>query len=127
MSRIGKLPINIPQGVKLSVSDKNFVTAKGPLGELSQQVDPCITLNITDDLLVLERHTEQLRHKSLHGLYRALLFNMVKGVSTGFRAEQELVGVGYRATATGQTLELILGYSHHIIFELPKEINVEIN
>ncbi|MDP4266057.1 MAG: 50S ribosomal protein L6 [Bacteroidota bacterium] len=125
MSRIGKLPISIPQGVKINVTDKNVVTVKGPMGELSQSVDPCITVNVNDDSIVLERHTEQLRHKSLHGTYRALLANMVKGVSTGFRVEHELVGVGYRATANGNVLDLSLGYSHNVIFELPTDIKIE--
>jgi large subunit ribosomal protein L6 len=125
MSRIGKLPISIPAGVQIKVSDKNLVTVKGSLGELSQQVDPDIQIKIEDGLITLERPTEQKRHKSMHGLYRSLIANMVHGVSVGFKTVQELVGVGYKASATGQVLELALGYSHNIIFELPEEVKVE--
>jgi len=124
MSRIGKLPISIPAGVQIKVTDKNLVTVKGSLGELSQQVDPDILIKVEDGHITLERPTEQKRHKSMHGLYRSLLANMVKGVSEGFKTVQELVGVGYKATATGQVLELALGYSHNIIFELPEEVTV---
>jgi large subunit ribosomal protein L6 len=125
MSRIGKLPISIPAGVQVNITDKNLVTVKGGLGELSQQVDPDIIIKVEDGHITLERPTEQKRHKSMHGLYRSLIANMVKGVSEGFKTVQELVGVGYKATATGQVLELALGYSHNIIFELPQEIKVE--
>lgn len=124
MSRIGKLPINIPNGVQVTVSDKNVVTVKGPKGELSQVVDPAITVNVDGSTLTLERHSEQKTHKAKHGLYRALLSNNVKGVSEGYKIQQELVGVGYRANATGQVLELTLGFSHNLVFELPKEIKV---
>jgi large subunit ribosomal protein L6 len=124
MSRIGKLPISIPAGVQIKVTDKNLVTVKGGLGELSQQVDPDILIKVEDGHITLERPTEQKRHKSMHGLYRSLIANMVKGVSEGFKTVQELVGVGYKATATGQVLELALGYSHNIIFELPEEVTV---
>ncbi|MBO4582168.1 MAG: 50S ribosomal protein L6 [Bacteroidales bacterium] len=126
MSRIGKLPISLPSGVSVNVDDKtHVVTVKGQKGELTQYVDPCITLSIEDGVLHVERHTEQKRHRAMHGLYRALLANMVKGVSEGFTVVQQLVGTGYKAQATGQLLELSLGYSHNIIFELPKEITVE--
>lgn len=127
MSRIGKLPIQIPKGVEITVSDNNIVTVKGPLGELKQTVDPAIALEINKETSVLQisRPTDQKRHRSLHGLYRALLFNMVKGVSEGFTTIQEIVGVGYKATATGQLIDLSLGYSHNIIMELPTEIKVE--
>ncbi len=125
MSRIGKLPINIPQGVKITISDKNYVTVKGPKGKLEQQVDPEIKIIKKDNVITLERPTEQKRHKSIHGLYRALLANMVKGVTEGFKTVQELVGVGYKAQAKGQELELSLGYSHNIIMILPEEIKVE--
>ena len=125
MSRIGKLPINLPKGVEISRNEKtNIVTVKGGLGQLEQYVDPAISLNIEDGVLTLTRATEQKRHKALHGLYRALVFNMVKGVSEGFTVVQELVGVGYKAQANGQLLELSLGYSHNVIFELPSEIKV---
>ncbi len=125
MSRIGKLPITLPKGVEVSRNEKNnIVTVKGPLGELQQYVDDAISCNVEDGQLVLTRATDQKRHRALHGLYRALLNNMVTGVSQGFEIKQELVGVGYRAQATGQQLELSLGYSHNIIFEFPEEISV---
>lgn len=125
MSRIGKLPITLPAGVEISRNEKsNIVTVKGPLGELQQYVDEAISCQVEDGKLILTRPTDQKRHKALHGLYRALLNNMVIGVSQGFEIKQELVGVGYRAQATGQQLELSLGYSHNIIFEFPPEISV---
>jgi len=124
MSRIGKLPITIPSGVTITVSDKNLVTVKGSKGSLSQQVDPDIIVKVENNEMLLQRPTDQQRHRSMHGLYRSLLFNMVKGVSDGFTVNQELVGVGYKATATGQVLELALGYSHNFVFELPNEITV---
>ncbi len=127
MSRIGKLPISIPTGVEINVSDKNIVTIKGLLGELTQSVDPSIKIIIDSEksLLLVDRPSDQIKHRSLHGLYRSLIFNMVKGVSTGFKTTQEIIGVGYKATANGQILELSLGYSHNIVMELPKEIKVE--
>ena len=125
MSRIGKMPISIPQGVEIQVSDKNLVTVKGKLGELHQQVDPDIKVNVNDGEVVLERPTDQKRHKSMHGLYRALIANMVQGVSEGFKITQELVGVGYKAQAKGQMLELSLGFSHNLVFVLPDEVKVE--
>ena len=127
MSRIGKLPINLPKGVEVSISDKNLVTVKGPLGTLVQQVDRDIKLvvNKEDNIVTVERPTDQIRHRALHGLYRALIFNMVKGVSEGFTTVQEIIGVGYKAQATGQVLELSLGYSHNIFMELPNEVKVE--
>lgn len=124
MSRIGKLPISIPKGVEVKVSDKNLVTVKGPLGTLEQQIDPDIKVNIENGVVELERPTEQKRHKSIHGLYRALIANMVHGVSDGFKIVQELVGVGYKAVAKGQLLELSLGFSHNIVVVLPEEIKV---
>lgn len=124
MSRIGKLPITIPKGVEVTVSNNNIVTVKGPKGELKQTVDPAITLKVADGNVIVERHTEQKRHKSMHGLYRALISGMIHGITAGYKTEQELVGVGYRATAKGQLLELILGYSHHVMFEIPKEIKL---
>lgn len=123
MSRIGKLPINIPSGVKLTFNDGEVVV-KGPLGELKQQVNSEFKFNLTDNILVIERPTEQKTHKALHGLYRSLINNMVVGVSKGFTINQEVVGVGYKAEANGQLLNLTLGYSHEIVFELPKEITV---
>lgn len=125
MSRIGKLPIKIPAGVTVSINDKNVVTVKGHKGELTQELKGDITLEIEDGILQLKRPTEQKKHKSLHGLYRSLINNMVIGVSEGYKIVQELVGVGYKASNTGQLLELGLGYSHNIFIELPKEIKVE--
>lgn len=125
MSRIGKLPIHLPKGVTVNVSDKNVVTVKGPLGELSQFMDPAITISQEETNLVIKRATEQQRHRALHGLYRSLLNNMVTGVSTGYKIVQELIGVGYKATNNGQILDLTLGYSHRIVMELPKEIKVQ--
>ncbi len=125
MSRIGKLPIEIPQGVKVNITKENVVEAKGPMGELTQQVDPDIKIKIEGTTVTLVRPTEQKRHKAMHGLYRSLLNNMVEGVSKGFEIKQELVGVGFRATSKGQLLELAVGYSHAIFLELPPEVKVE--
>ncbi len=125
MSRIGKKPVNLPQGVSVKVSADNVVSVKGPLGELTQKVDPDITVNVEGTEVVLTRPTDQKRHRSMHGLYRALINNMVVGVSTGWEIQQELIGVGYKAEAKGQVLELSLGFSHDIHFLLPKEIKVE--
>ena len=122
MSRIGKLPINIPDGVQVSISDDNLISVKGKLGELHQLVDPRIKVKLKESNLVLERGSEQKDEKSLHGLYRALLANMVKGVTEGYEIIQELVGVGYKATIKGQMLEISVGYSHNIVLELPAEI-----
>lgn len=124
MSRIGKMPIAIPSGVQITVSDKNLVTVKGKRGELKQQVDPDIIVKVENNELLVQRPTDQKRHRSMHGLYRSLLANMVTGVNDGFTVVQELVGVGYKATVTGQVLEMSLGYSHNIVFELPGEIEV---
>jgi len=125
MSRIGKLPITLPAGVKISVSETNLVVVKGPLGELQQQVDPKISVKIDGNTIAIERKSDERDDRSKHGLYRALIFNMVKGVSEGFTTVQELVGVGYKATGTGQLLELSLGFSHNIVMELPDSIKVE--
>lgn len=125
MSRIGKLPIEIPEGVQITVSDDNTVTVKGKLGELNQQVDPKIEVKIQDGQLVLKRFDEQKDTKSKHGLYRSLISNMVQGVNEGFTIVQELIGVGYKAEAKGQVLELSLGFSHNVVFELPDEVSLE--
>lgn len=124
MSRIGKAPIAIPAGVTVTVKD-NTVTVKGPKGELSQQVNPDIKVEIEDGHVHVTRPSDNREHRSLHGLYRALIHNMVVGVSEGYRKELELVGVGYRANADGQVLELALGFSHAIYIKLPKEIKLE--
>lgn len=122
MSRIGKLPVNLPQGVTVKVEAGNVVVVKGPLGELKQKVDSDITVSVEDGVLKVARPTDQPRHRSLHGLYRALINNMVTGVSKGYTIQQELVGVGYKVEAKGQILEFSLGYSHDIALELPKEV-----
>ena len=124
MSRIGKAPITVPAGVSIQVKD-NVVTVKGPKGELSQEVNPEITVNVEEGQIELTRPSDAREHRSLHGLYRALINNMVVGVSEGYKKEMELVGVGYRATSTGQVLELALGFSHAIYIKMPKEIKVE--
>jgi large subunit ribosomal protein L6 len=124
MSRIGKAPISLPAKVEFSVSKGNLVTVKGPKGTLTRQVDPDITFRVEDNTLYVERPTDQKRHRSLHGLYRALIFNMVQGVSEGFVRELEVIGVGFRAANTGQQLELTIGYSHPVIFELPSEVGL---
>jgi large subunit ribosomal protein L6 len=125
MSRIGKLPIDIPKGVEVNVSPDNTVTVKGPLGQLTQKVDSSVSLKKEDHTLTFERATDEKQHRAYHGLYRALIANMITGVSQGFETRQELVGVGYRAQATDQVLELSLGYSHNIVFEIPVEVKVE--
>lgn len=125
MSRIGKLPITLPAGVAVTVGEDNVIKLKGPKGELSQQVSGGMKIEVNDGILTIERPNEERDSRSLHGLYRSLLNNMVIGVSEGFRKELELVGVGYRVTNNGQILELSLGYSHNIFMELPKEIKVE--
>lgn len=124
MSRIGKAPIALPAGVTVQVKE-NIVTVKGPKGELSQEVNPDITVKVEDVHILVERPSDDREHRAMHGLYRALIHNMVVGVSEGYKKEMELVGVGYRATSTGQVLELALGYSHAIYIKLPKEIKVE--
>lgn len=124
MSRIGKAPIAIPSGVTINVSEDNLVTVKGPKGQLQQNVDSEISVSQEDGNLLVTRPSDQKRHKALHGLYRSLINNMVVGVTEGYKLEQELVGVGYRATNQGNTLDLVLGYSHHIVFALPSEIKV---
>jgi large subunit ribosomal protein L6 len=125
MSRIGKLPVNLPKGVTVSISDANVVTVKGPLGELKHAVDKDMKVELVDNTVVINRPSESKSHKSLHGLYRALIANMVTGVSQGYKKELELVGVGYRAEAKGQNLEMSLGFSHDIILQLPNEVKVE--
>jgi large subunit ribosomal protein L6 len=125
MSRIGILPIEIPQGVTVTVDKDNLVTVKGPKGELHQEVNSDIKVTVEENNVSVSRPTEQKRHKSMHGLYRSLLNNMIHGVSEGYVIKQELVGVGYRAEAKGQVLELSLGYSHEIFFKVPDEVKVE--
>lgn len=123
MSRIGKSPVTIPSGVEVKVNGTT-VTVKGSKGELTQEIDSCVTIQIEGSEITFIRASDAPDHRAKHGLYRALVFNMIAGVSEGFKKELEVIGVGYRATATGQQLELALGYSHPIIIELPKEIKV---
>ena len=125
MSRIGKLPIVLPEGVTVEVGDENIVIVKGPKGELAQKMNPDITLKQEDNQIILSRPTDQKEHRSLHGMYRSLINNMVEGVSKGYEKKLELVGVGFRAETKGQLLELSLGYSHDIVLELPPEVKAE--
>jgi large subunit ribosomal protein L6 len=124
MSRIGKKPVVIPQGVTIAVGKDNVVTVKGPKGELKEAIDRDITVEINDGVVTFNRPTDQGRHRAMHGLYRSLVSNMVKGVTEGFAKKLELVGVGYKAANQGNILDLALGYSHNIIFEVPSELKV---
>ncbi|MBI1692631.1 MAG: 50S ribosomal protein L6 [Bacteroidetes bacterium] len=124
MSRIGKQPVTIPAGVTITVSADNVVTVKGPKGELKETINRDISVEVKDGQAVLTRPTDQIRHRAMHGLYRSLVSNMVKGVTEGFKKDLELVGVGFKAANTGNVLDLALGYSHNIIFEIPKELKV---
>lgn len=125
MSRIGKAPISLPIGVQIDISKGNMVKVKGPKGELQQQLDPDIDISIEDGTITLSRPTDSKRHRAMHGLSRALLNNMIEGVSAGFVKEMEVVGVGFRVNNTGQMLELTLGFSHPIYFFVPDEVKVE--
>lgn len=124
MSRIGKAPINIPNGVLITVSESNVVTVQGPKGVLTQQVDPSIVVSNQENSVIVQCASEHQKLRAMHGLYRSLISNMVIGVTHGYKIEQELVGVGYRATHQGNTLDMVLGFSHHYVFQLPKEIKV---
>ena len=124
MSRIGKLPIQIPNGVSITIKE-DLVTVKGPKGELSQKVNPDIKFSLEDGILKVERPSDDKEHRALHGLYRALIHNMVVGVSEGYKKQLVLVGVGYRVTNNGQILDLSLGYTHNIYLQLPQEVKVE--
>ena len=124
MSRIGKQPVKIPSGVTITVGKDNVVTVKGPKGELKQPIDRDIKVEVKDDEVTFERPTDQIRHRALHGLYRSLISNLVKGVTDGYKKNLELVGVGYKASNQGNLLDLSLGFSHNIVFEVPKELKV---
>jgi large subunit ribosomal protein L6 len=124
MSRIGKKPVQIPSGVTVSVNGENVLSVKGPKGELIQSIDRDITVEVKDGRVEFRRPTDQIRHRALHGLYRSLVANMVKGVTTGYKKQLELIGVGFKASNQGNLLDLALGYSHNIIFEIPKELKV---
>ena len=122
MSRIGKKPVVLGSGVTATVTPANEIIVKGPKGEMKQAIDRDIKVVIQDGNIIIERPTDQIRHRALHGLYRSLISNMVMGVTVGFKRELELIGVGYRAVVTGQQIDLALGFSHNIIFEIPKEV-----
>ena len=124
MSRIGKAPVTVPGGVTVSVGNDNVVTVKGPKGELKQPIDRDINVAVKDGEINISRPTDQIRHRALHGLSRALIANLVKGVTDGYTKKMELIGVGFKAANTGNILDLALGYSHNIIFEIPKELKV---
>jgi large subunit ribosomal protein L6 len=124
MSRIGKNPVTFTKGVNVSVGADNVITVKGPKGELKQAIDRDIKIEVKEDKIELVRPTDQIRHKAMHGLYRSLVNNMVQGVTEGYVKRLELVGVGYKASSQGNLLDLSLGYSHNIIFEIPKELKV---
>ncbi len=125
MSRIGKNPVTITNGVNVTVSPENVITVKGPKGELKQAVDRDIKVEVKDDKIEFVRPTDQIRHRAMHGLYRSLVNNMVQGVTEGYSKKLELVGVGFKAASQGNVLDLALGYSHNIIFEIPKELSVK--
>lgn len=125
MSRIGKAPVSLPAGVTFDVSKGNMVTVKGPKGQLTQQVDPSITIKVEDGTIEFSRQSDNPRHRSFHGLYRSLIFNMIEGVTKGWTKDLQVIGVGYRAANTGQLLELTVGYSHPIYFYIPDEVKLD--
>ena len=124
MSRIGKQPVVIPSGVTVNVTKEGVITVKGPKGELKENIDRDINVEVNGSEINITRPTDQIRHRAMHGLYRSLISNMVKGVTEGYRKDLELVGVGYKAANQGNVLDLALGYSHNIVFEVPKELKV---
>jgi large subunit ribosomal protein L6 len=124
MSRIGKQPVVLPKGVTVTVGADNLLVVKGPKGELKQAIDRDITVVVKDGHVEFSRPTDQIRHRALHGLYRSLVSNMVKGVTEGYKRQLELIGVGFKASNQGNLLDLALGYSHNIIFEIPKELKL---
>lgn len=124
MSRIGKQPVTVPGGVTVTVGKDNVVTVKGPKGELKESIDRDITVEVKEGQVIFTRPTDQIRHRALHGLSRALVANLVKGVTEGYVRKLELIGVGFKATNQGNVLDLALGFSHNILFEVPKELKV---
>lgn len=124
MSRIGKKSVTVPEGITITVGEDNVVTVKGPKGELKQAVDREIIVEVKDGEVIFTRPTDQIRHRAMHGLYRALVANMVRGVTEGYKKNLELIGVGFKASNQGNVLDLSLGYSHNIVFEIPKELKV---
>jgi len=124
MSRIGKKPVTVPGGVTATIGSDNTLTVKGPKGELKQAIDPDIKVEIKDGTISFLRPTDQIRHRALHGLYRSLTANIIKGVTEGYTRKLELIGVGFKASNQGNLLDLALGYSHNIVFEIPKELKI---
>jgi large subunit ribosomal protein L6 len=124
MSRIGRKPVTIPNGVTVTMSNDNVITVKGAKGELKETIDRDITIEVKENQVLINRPTDQIRHRAMHGLYRALIANMMKGVTEGYKKNLELIGVGFKASNQGNVLDLSLGYSHNIIFEVPKEIKL---
>ena len=124
MSRIGKKPVAVPKGVTVTVGNDGVITVKGPKGELKQAIDRDITVEVKGEEVIFNRPTDQIRHRALHGLYRSLTSNMIKGVTEGYKKNLELIGVGFKASNQGNILDLSLGYSHNILFEIPKELKV---
>jgi large subunit ribosomal protein L6 len=124
MSRIGKQPVTIPNGVTVTVGKDHTITVKGPKGELKQPIDRDIAVEVKEGKVYLNRPTDQIRHRAMHGLYRSILSNLVKGVTEGYQKKLELIGVGFKATNQGNVLDLSLGFSHNIVFEIPKELKV---
>jgi large subunit ribosomal protein L6 len=124
MSRIGKQPVTLPKGVTVTVGGDNLLIVKGPKGELKQAIDRDIIVEVKDGVVEFKRPTDQIRHRALHGLYRSLISNMVKGVTEGYVRKLELIGVGFKASSQGNLLDLALGYSHNIVFEIPKELKI---
>jgi large subunit ribosomal protein L6 len=124
MSRIGSKPVSVPKGVTITLNNDNSITVKGPKGELKEAVDRDIKVEVKEDQVILGRPTDQIRHRAMHGLYRALVANMIKGVTDGYKKNLELIGVGFKASNQGNVLDLSLGYSHNIVFEVPKELKV---
>ena len=125
MSRVGKSPITVPQGTEVALGENNTITVKGPKGELARTFHADMTIKMEENILTVERPSDSKEHKSFNGLTRALLNNMVIGVSKGYKKELELVGVGYRASNSGQKLEMALGFSHNVVFEIPAEVKIE--
>ena len=124
MSRIGRKSVPVPEGVTITVGSDNVVTVKGKKGELKQAIDRDITVEVKDGQITFARPTDQIRHRALHGLYRSLVSNLVKGVTDGYERKLELIGVGFKAANQGNVLDLSLGFSHNIVFEIPKEIKI---
>jgi large subunit ribosomal protein L6 len=124
MSRIGRKPVSVPNGVTVTVGNDNVILVKGPKGELKQPINRDIKVEVKDSQVTFARPTDQIRHRALHGLYRALVASMVKGVTEGYKKNLELIGVGFKASNQGNVLDLSLGYSHNIVFEIPKELKV---